>query len=46
MSMKIQGVPDGLKTFEFEPIAAKLWRVFNKDNVRNGCTGTGVFRFE
>ena len=44
--MKIEGVPNGLKTFEFEPVVAKSWRIFNKDKISSGHTGTGVFRLE
>ena len=44
--MKIEGVPDGCKTFEIGDVVAKFWRIFNKDKVSGGFTCTGVFRFE
>ena len=45
-SFKVEGVPDGVKTFDIKPEVAQYWRLFNKVNVVSGYAATGVFRFE
>ena len=43
---KVEGVPDGIKTFDIKPRVAQYWRLFNKVGVNGGYVATGVFRFE
>ena len=45
-TFKVEGVPDGVKTFDIKPEVAQYWRLFNKVNVVSGYAATGVFRFE
>lgn len=42
----VNGVPEGIKTFEIEGIIGQYWRLINLTGVNGGYAATGVFRFE